>query len=115
MSLVSNTRVALLANEIISGISVTIFTCGTYFTGIILKHIPSLNEYLLYFHTVEDVQLALENNDVFVLEFIGTLGIELLELAFLSFLPIMGITTLCIILVKIKQYWMDKNDVFDAE
>ena len=40
---------------------------------------------------------------------------EQLEIGFISFLPVIGVSAMCIIMVKIKIYWMEKNKVFEPE
>lgn len=36
------------------------------------------------------------------------MGLEMLETAFLSLLPVIGVSALCIIMIKIKGYWVEK-------
>lgn len=115
LSLISNSKVALLVNEIISGITATIFTIGTFLINIALKNMPSSNDYLRYFNTEEAFEIALENKETQAWEFVGTMVLEELEVVFLSFLPVIGVTALCIIMVKIKVYWMEKNEVIEPE
>lgn len=115
LSLISNSKVSLLVNEIISGITTTIFTIGTYLVSMVLKNMPSSNDYLLYFHTDEAFELALENKDALAWKFVGILGLEQLEIAFLSLLPVIGVTALCIIMIKIKGYWLEKNKIVEPE
>lgn len=33
----------------------------------------------------------------------------------MSWLPVIGVTTLCTIMIKIKGYWMEKNKVAEPE
>lgn len=72
LSVLADSEISLLANEIISGIATTIFTIGTYLLSIISQKIPCL------------------------------------EAFFLLFLPIIGVTALSIIMVKIKDHWIKK-------
>lgn len=60
LSLISNSKVALLVNEIVSGIAATIFTIGTYLISMILKDLPASGDYKLYYYTDEAVMLALK-------------------------------------------------------
>ncbi len=115
LTLISNSKVALLVNEIVSGIATTIFTIGTYLVSMSLKNMPSANEYQRYFNTEEAFVLALTNQDALAWEFLKIVGLETLEVIFISFLPIIGVSALCIIMIKIKGYWMDKNDIVEPE
>lgn len=115
LSLISNSKVALLVNEIISGITATIFTIGTYLISMALKNVPSSKDYLLYFPTDEAFGLAIENKNALAWKFVGIWGLEQLEVAFLSLLPVIGVTALCIIMIKIKGYWLEKNKVIEPE
>lgn len=49
------------------------------------------------------------------MEFLGAGLLELLESAFSSLLPIIGVTALSIIMVKMKKYWMEKNKISEPE
>lgn len=115
LSLISNSKVAMLVNEIVSGVAATIFTIGTYLVSMALKNMPASKDYLLYFHTDEAFELALANKNALAWKFVGIMGLETLEVAFLSLLPVIGVTALCIIMVKIKVYWMEKNKKSEPE
>jgi len=115
LSLISNSKVSLLVNEIVSGIAATVFTIGTYLISMALKNMPSSNDYLNYFQTDEVFENALANGDALAWSFLGIGILEMLEGAFLSLLPIIGVTALCIIMIKIKGYWMEKNKIFEPE
>lgn len=115
LSLISNSKVALLVNEIVSGLAATIFTIGTYLISMALKGLPASSDYKLYYHTDEAVMQALENGETLAWKFVGITALEMLEVAFLSFLPVIGVTALCIIMVKIKIYWMEKNKLSEPE
>lgn len=115
LSLISNSKVALLVNEIVSGLAATIFTIGTYLISMALKGLPASSDYKLYYHTDEAVMQALENGETLAWKFVGITALEMLEVAFLSFLPVIGVTALCIIMVKIKIYWMEKNHLSEPE
>lgn len=41
--------------------------------------------------------------------------LEIFEIMFLSFLPIIGVTALSIIMVKVRIYWMEKNGMREPE
>lgn len=113
LSLISNSKVALLINEIVSGIATTIFTIGTYLIGIVLKRMPSSNYYKVLYHIDEAEILALKNGEELVWKTIEMMVLEKMEVAFISLLPIIGVTAFCIIVVKIKTYWMEKNNILD--
>lgn len=113
LSLISSSKVALLANETISGITATIFTIGTYLVSMALKNMPQSSKYLLYFHTDEAFRLALENKDVLAWKFVGSLILEYLEVYFLSLLPVIGVTAFCVIIIKIKVYWLEKSKIVE--
>ncbi len=115
LSLISNSKVALLVNEIVSGLAATIFTIGTYLVSMALKNMPNSEDYLLYFHTDEAFKLALINQDVLAWKFAGIMWLEILEITFMSLLPVIGVTALCIIMIKIKGYWMEKNKISEPE
>lgn len=115
LSLISNSKVALLVNEIVSGMATTIFTIGTYLVSMALKNEPASSDYLLYFHTDEAFELALVNKDALAWEFLGIMGLEMLETVFLSLLPVIGVSALCIIMIKIKGYWVEKNETHEPE
>jgi hypothetical protein len=115
LSLISNSKVALLVNEIVSGIAATIFTIGTYLINMALKGLQASGDYKLYYHTDETVMQALENGETLAWKFMGITVLEKLEVAFLSFLPVIGVTALCIIMIKIKIYWMEKNKKSEPE
>ena len=63
----------------------------------------------------EAFELALENKDALAWKFAGILGLEQLEVAFLSLLPVIGVTALSIIMIKIKGYWLEKNEIVEPE
>lgn len=115
LSLISNSKVALLVNEIVSGMAATIFTIGTYLVSMALKNKPASSNYLLYFQTDEAFELALANKDALAWEFFWIMGLEMLETAFLSLLPVIGVSALCIIMIKIKGYWVEKNRTPEPE
>jgi len=115
LSLISNSKVAMLVNEIVSGVAATIFTIGTYLVSMALKNMPPSNEYLLYFPTDEAFELALAHRDTLAWKFVGITVLEVLETSFLSWLPVIGVTALCIIMVKLKVYWLEKNAIFEPE
>lgn len=115
LSLISNSKVSLLVNEIVSGAATTIFTIGTYLINMALKNMPSSNDYLIYFKTDERFEQALENGDTLAWIFLRSGVLEILESIFISLLPIIGITALCIIMIKIKEYWMEKNKISEPE
>lgn len=115
LSLISNSKVALLVNEIVSGVAATIFTIGTYLVSMGLKNKPASSDYLLYFHTDEAFELALVNKDAFARQFLGIMGLEMLETVFLSLLPVIGVSALCIIMIKIKGYWVEKTETHEPE
>mgnify|MGYP004450860363 FL=1 len=115
LSLISNSKIALLVNEIVSGIAATIFTIGTYLISMVLKGLSASSDYKLYYHTDEAVIRALENVEALAWKYRGVTVLEKLEVAFLAFLPVIGVTALCIIMVKIKIYWMEKNKISEPE
>lgn len=115
LSLISDSNVALLVNEIISGIATTIFTIGTYLVSMGLNNKISLNDYLENFSTFEAFEMALSNGDVFAWEFIKIAVLEILADFFLFFLPVIGVTALSIIMIKVKIYWNQKNNVDELE
>lgn len=115
LSLISNSKVALLVNEIVSGMAATIFTIGTYLVSMALKNQPTSSDYLLYFQTEEAFELAIANKDDLAWEILRIMGLEMLETAFLSLLPVIGVSALCIIMIKIKGYWVEKNATHEPE
>ena len=114
LSLISNSKVALLVNEIVSGMAATIFTIGTYLVSMALKNKPASSNYLLYFQTDEAFELALANKDALAWEFFWIMGLEMLETAFLSLLPVIGVSALCIIMIKIKGYWVSDGTLWEV-
>lgn len=100
LSLISNSKVALLVNKIVFGLAATIFTIGTYHISMALKGLPASSDYQLYYQTDEAVMQALENGEALAWKFVGITALEMLEVAFLSFLPVIGVTALYIIMVK---------------
>ena len=115
LSLISNSKVALLVNEIVSGIVATVFTIGTYLISSALKGLPSSEEYILYYNNEEELTQALLNGEMMARKFFDAGVLELLEGFFLAFLPVMGVSALSIIAVKIKMYWMEKNKKCEPE
>lgn len=115
LSLISNSKVALLVNEIVSGIAATFFTIGTYLINIVLKDLPTQNDYRSFYFTDEVIIQALENEEKWAWKLIEKMILETMEVAFISFLPVIGVTALCIIMVKIKIYWMEKNKISELE
>ena len=115
LSLISNSKVALLVNEIVSGIVATVFTIGTYLISSALKGLPSSEEYILYYNNEEELTQALLNGEMMVRKFFDAGVLELLEGFFLAFLPVIGVSALSIIAVKIKMYWMEKNKKCEPE
>ena len=115
LSLISNSKVALFVNEIVSGIAATFFTIGTYLISMALKGLSAASDYKLYYHTDEAAMHALENGEPLAWKFLGITVLEQLEIGFLSFLPVIGVSAMCIIMVKVKIYWMEKNKVFEPE
>ena len=94
---------------------ISIFTIGTYLVSMALKNKPASSNYLLYFQTDEAFELALANKDALAWEFFWIMGLEMLETAFLSLLPVIGVSALCIIMIKIKGYWVEKNRTPEPE
>ena len=92
LSLISNSKVALLVNEIVSGAAATIFTIGTYL-----------------------VSMALQNDDTLTSDIERIEMLKSVETLFMLFLPVIGVTALCIIMIKIKGYWMEKNEITEPE
>lgn len=115
LSLISNSKVALLVNEIVSGIVATVFTIGTYLISSALKGLPSSEEYILYYNNEEELTQALLNGEMMARKFFDAGVLELLEGFFLAFLPVIGVSALSIIAVKIKMYWMEKNKKCEPE
>lgn len=115
LSLISNSKVALLVNEIVFGIAATFFTIGTYLINIVLKDMPTQNDYRSFYFTNEVIIQALENEEKWAWKLIEKMILETMEVAFISFLPVIGVTALCIIMVKIKIYWMEKNKISELE
>lgn len=115
LSLISNSKVALLVNEIVSGIVATVFTIGTYLISSALKGLPSSEEYILYYNNEEELTQALLNGEMMARKFFDAGVFELLEGFFLAFLPVIGVSALSIIAVKIKMYWMEKNKKCEPE
>lgn len=115
LSLISNSKIALLVNEIVSGIAATIFTIGTYLISMALKGLSEFSDYKLYYHADEAVIQASENVEALAWKYLRITMLEKLEVAFLAFLPVIGVTALCIIMVKIKIYWMEKNKISEPE
>lgn len=115
LSLISNSKVALLVNEIVSGIAATVFTIGTYLISSALKGLPSSEEYILYYNNEEELTQALLNGEMMARKFFDAGVLELLEGFFLAFLPVIGVSALSIIAVKIKMYWMEKNKKCEPE
>lgn len=111
LSLISNNEVALLVNEIISGIAATVFTIGTYLINMFLESRPSSNDYLNYYHSTDEFERALENGNNLAWSFIGIGVFEMAERILVSLLPIIGVSALCIIMIKIKVYWMKQKGV----
>lgn len=111
LSLISNSEVALLVNEIISGIAATVFTIGTYLINIFLESRPSSNDYLNYYHSTDEFERALVNGNNLAWSFIGIGVFEMAERILVSLLPIIGVSALCIIMIKMKVYWMKQKGV----
>ncbi|MEQ2554408.1 hypothetical protein [Lachnospira intestinalis] len=111
LSLISNSEVAVLINETISGGTAAIFTIGTYITSILSKSLPSVNERALYFQDDSIFEQALERGDDMAIKFFKAMLLERLDSVFMIMLPIIGITTASIIMIKIKIYWMKKMEV----
>lgn len=114
LSLISNSNVALLVNEIVSGIATTIFTIGTYLIGEKQKNMMNLEDYLSY-SSDDTVKRAMIDKSIIADELTKIMIFETLEKAFLFLLPIIGVSALCIIMVKIKIYWMGKNNISEPE
>lgn len=70
LSLISNSEVAVLINETISGGTAAIFTIGTYITSILSKSLPSVNERVLYFQDDSIFEQALERGDDMAIKFL---------------------------------------------
>lgn len=79
LSLISNSKVALLVNEIVSGIAATVFTIGTYLISSALKGLPSSEEYILYYNNEEELTQALLNGEMMARKFFDAGVLELLE------------------------------------
>ena len=107
LSLISNSKVAMLVNEIIGGAATTIFTIGTYILSMKLKYMPDAEEYLEYFSTNGAFETAAKDGDTVAWKLISTVGMEMLEMEFLKWLPIIGVTSLCVLILKVKVYWME--------
>ena len=115
LSLISNSKVAMLINEIVSVAVAAIYTIGTCLVSMALKDKPVSKDYLIYFYTDEAFELALASRNALAWEFFGLMCLEMLEVVFLSLLPVMGVSTLCIIMIKIKKYWIEKNKIPEPE
>ena len=109
LSIVSEVEVSLLVNEIVSGVTTTIFTIGTFLISMKLKGLSSTKDYETYFQSEELFVQALENNDIIVWNILKVEILELFEVGFIALLPIIGLTALCVMIVKVKKYWLDKR------
>ena len=115
LSLISNSEVSLLVNEIISGLAATVFTIGTYLTSMKLGTLSPISDYESYFPNPEALENALINENLLAWEYIKVELLNFLQTLFMTLLPIIGISALCIIFVKVKKYWLKKNGKKEPE
>lgn len=103
LSLLANSRVAKLSNEIISGIFVMIFTLFTYFISLlsdkmIINHLSRLNSDFTSDFWIVLQQMANEGY--------GPTRILLIIVSIC--LPFIGLSSISIVLISIKEYWINK-------
>ena len=111
LSLVSDSKISLLVNEIISGLSAFLFTVGTYVIKISIEQYNLLSEVESLYKTTEMFEVALLNGDIRAWDAVWVWLLEEVNKIFGPMLPIIGITTFSMILVKIKIYWMQINHI----
>jgi len=114
LSLISNSEVSLLVNEVASGLAATIFTIGSYVTDLMIKEAPYSKELLSLYNSVEKDLIAGEISSEAWLILYSQILQSVNEL-FVIFLPIIGVTALSVIVIKIKVYWMKKNNIKEPE
>ena len=85
LSLISYSKISILVNEVISGISATVFTIGTYLVSLRLGSLPSVEEFHDYFNTTSKYEMESESITRTLLKYVE---VEILDehLCFVSFL-----------------------------
>lgn len=91
-----------MINEIISGISTLTFTIGTYLVNMGLENKPSLDDYSKICPTVEAFEIELSNIEALVREFFEIGILQMFDILFSFFLPIVGVTVVSIIIIVVK-------------
>lgn len=111
LSLIADSKVSKLVNEVVASISTVIFTVGTYLIGLELSKFKSIEDLLSkYFsNNYMDFEMALQQMNPKALEIMKIVFLDFLQQAFIVLLPVIGISTICIMLVDIKEYWLEKN------
>ncbi|MBQ6812694.1 MAG: hypothetical protein IJP06_06210 [Agathobacter sp.] len=107
-SLIADGKVALLVNEIVSGLSATIFTIGTFLVNITLKNLPTEDDITSMISTETEIEVTLQDVHSVVWRYADRVALESLEESFTALLPIIGISMVCVVMVKLKEYWMEK-------
>lgn len=115
LSLISYSKISILVNEVISGISATVFTIGTYLVSLRLGSLPSIEEFHDYFKTTSKFEMESESITRTLSKYAEVEFLDALQWFFVAFLPIIGTSTLCIIFIKIKVYWLEKNQREEPE
>lgn len=115
LSLISYSKISILVNEVISGISATVFTIGTYLVSLRLGSLPSIEEFHDYFKITSKFEMESASISRTILKYAELKILDALQSFFVVFLPIIGTSTLCIIFIKIKMYWLEKNQREEPE
>lgn len=110
-SLIADSKVALLVNEIVSGLIATIFTIGTYLVSMTLKGLPTSADMIEIFQTEQKAEIILHETDSIVWRYVDRVAMESLEDGFVVLLPVIGVSLICIVVLRLKEYWKEKYNV----
>ena len=109
LTLIAETEVAKIANQIISILFTILFTVGTYIVSLELGNVPSLNALESAYKTTEQLEAAMNQSPELMEQIFKSMVRYGLEQAFLYSLPFLCVSLFCTLEVDLKEYWLKKN------
>lgn len=109
LSLIADETVALFVNETLSLLATTVFTIGTYLISANSKNMKSLKALEYLFESEDVLEKALNEGDRLAWDYVTMELLDIVERCFLFFLPIIGVTALTIVILKVRTYLQSKQ------
>ncbi|SES65437.1 hypothetical protein SAMN04487772_101227 [[Clostridium] polysaccharolyticum] len=108
ISIISQSTVAKMANELISVFVTIMFTAGTYVESLVFNDVPSLSMIKKSYHSIEQLKIVLASSTVLQKKIFLAYGKLSMEVIFLMLLPTLCISLFITGIIDLKEYWMKK-------